>query len=90
MSFSFANHFYPTKNTFTKTNSIGYVSAKKFRTLNLRKNEPPKNGPFGKTGPQSPKTLPFVSRHMKHNVKVIHFRIKSRAVQGLRFRANNV
>ena len=74
VSFIFANHFYSAKNTFTITTSIGYISAKKPRSLNLRKNQPPKNRSFGKTGPQSPKTLPFVSRHMKDNVKVIRAR----------------
>ena len=42
------------------------------------KNVPTKNGPIRKTGPQGVKTLPFLPYHMKYNVKVIHFHIKSR------------
>ena len=42
-----------------------------------------KNRPVGKTGPQGLKTLLFISSHMKDNVAVIHFHIKSICVQGL-------
>ena len=55
------------------------------RTLDLRKTEPLKNGLVRKSGPQCVKVLPFVSWHMKDNVKVILFHIKSRDVQGLAF-----
>ena len=54
------------------------------RTKSL-KNGPPKNGPFGKTGPQGLKTLSFISCHIKNNVEEIHFHIRHRGVQGLIF-----
>ena len=44
-----------------------------------------KNGPVGKIGPQRLKTLSFVFIHMKDNVEMIHFHIKSRGAQGLVF-----
>ena len=44
-----------------------------------------KSGPVPKTRTQGLKTLPFVSCHVKDNVKVIYFHIKSRGVQGLIF-----
>ena len=47
--------------------------------------DPLKNGHVGKTGPQTLKTLPFVTNYVKDNVEVIHFQIKSRSVQGLVF-----
>ena len=47
-------------------------------TLDLRKKVPVR-----KAGPEGLKTLPFVSCHMKDNVEVIHFHIKSKGVQGL-------
>ena len=42
-----------------------------------------KNGTARKTGTQVVKKLPFVSLHMKENVNLILFHIKSRSVQGL-------
>ena len=47
-------------------------------SLDLRRNVPVR-----KAGPQGLKMLPFVSCHMKDNVEVIHFHIKSKGVQGL-------
>ena len=47
------------------------------------KNRPPKKRPVGKTGPKRMKTLPFLSSHIKENLEVDHFYIKSRCVQGL-------
>ena len=51
----------------------------------VRKNRTPKSWPKRKAIPQGLKTLLFVSSHMKDNVQVIHFHIKSRGVQGLVF-----
>ena len=45
-------------------------------TRDLIDNRPQKNGPVGKTGPQGPNTLSFVSCHLKDNVEVIHFHLK--------------
>ena len=53
------------------------------RTLDLKKTmNPLKNEPVRKTEPQGLKPLPVISCHMKDNVKVIHFHVKSRGVQG--------
>ena len=46
--------------------------------LNLRK-----SGTVQKTRPQGLKTFSFVSCHMKNNIEVIQFHIKSWGVQGL-------
>ena len=46
---------------------------------------PLKKGSVGKTGPQGLTTLPFSSIYMKDNVKVNHFHVKRRGVQGLVF-----
>ena len=45
----------------------------------------PKKQARWKNGFQGLKTLLFSSVHIKHNVKMIHFQIKSRDVQGLAF-----
>ena len=50
-----------------------------------KKRGPLKNGHGGKIGPQGLKPLLFFSSHMKCNVEVIHFHIKSEIVQGLVF-----
>ena len=50
----------------------------------------PKKQASWKNGFQGLKTLLFFSIYIKHNVKMIHFQIKSRDVQGLAFVQNNV
>ena len=55
-----------------------------------KKTSPLRNRHVGKTGPQELKTLPFVSCHMKDNVKVIHFYKKSSGVQSFVFVKKNV
>ena len=47
--------------------------------------KPNPNPNHGKTGPQRLKRLPCVSSHMKDNVEVIHFNIRSKGEQGLVF-----
>ena len=61
---------------------LSIQSQTRTRTQDLRENGPLKIGPVQNTGPQG---LKFVLCHMKDNVKVIHFHIEGRGVEGVVF-----